>query len=53
MSTQIKLIYDIKDNKLNADCRYDLFFSKHKSKTADDILEEWFQLEKLKEEIIG
>lgn len=50
MPTQIKLIYDIKNNKLNADCGYDLFYSNHKTKTADDILEEWFQLEKSKEE---
>ena len=50
MPTQIKLVYDIKNNKLSADCGYDLYYSNHKTKLPDDILEEWFQLEKDKEE---
>ena len=46
MPTQIKLIYDVAANKLNADYSYDLFFSNDPNKTADDILEEWYQSEK-------
>ncbi len=50
MPTQIKMTYDVISNKLNADYSYDLIFSNHKSKTAQDVLEEWYQLEKSKEE---
>lgn len=46
MPTQIKLIYDVSENKLKADYSYDMIFSSHRSKTAYDILEEWYQLEK-------
>ena len=46
MPTQIKLIYDVSENKLMADYSYDMIFSSHRSKTAYDILEEWYQLEK-------
>lgn len=49
MPTQIKLVYDIVENKLNADYSYDLIFSNDKSRTAYDVLEEWYQSEKLKE----
>jgi hypothetical protein len=49
MPTQIKLVYDIVENKLNADYSYDLIFSNDISRTAYDVLEEWYQSEKLKE----
>ena len=50
MPTQIKLIYDVISNKLNADYSYDMIFSNDQRKTAYDVLEEWYQLEKSKEE---
>ena len=50
MPTQIKLIYDVISNRLNADYRYDIVFSNDQKKTAYDVLEEWYQLEKSKEE---
>lgn len=49
MPTQIKLIYDVSANSLDADYRYDIIYSNHKNKMADDILEEWFESEKNKE----
>ena len=49
MPTQIKLIYDVAANSLDADYRYDIIYSNHKNKMADDILEEWFESEKNKE----
>lgn len=50
MPTQIKLIYDVTTNKLNADYRYEMIFSNDRNKTAYDVMEEWYQLEKDKEE---
>lgn len=50
MPTQIKLIYDVISNRLNADYSYDIIFSNDSKKTAYDVLEEWYQLEKSKEE---
>ena len=50
MPTQIKLIYDVAANSLNVDYSYDIIYSNHKNKMADDILEEWFESEKSKEE---
>ena len=49
MPTQIKLVYDVISNKLNADYTYDLIFSDKEDKTSDDVLEDWYQLEKNKE----
>ena len=46
MPTQIKLIYDVSQNKVQADYRYDIVFSNDKKKTSYDVLEEWYQLEK-------
>lgn len=46
MPTQIKLVYDVAANRLNADYKYDIIFSNDKKKTAYDVLEEWYQLEK-------
>lgn len=50
MPTQIKLTYDVLTNKLNADYSYEIIYSNHRSKTAIDVLDEWFQVEKEKEE---
>lgn len=49
MPTQIKLIYDVAENKVQADYRYDIVFSNDKRKTSYDILEEWYQSEKDKD----
>lgn len=46
MPTQIKLIYDVSQNKVQADYRYDIVFSNDQKKTSYDVLEEWYQLEK-------
>ncbi len=46
MPTQIKLIYDVSENKVQADYSYDIIFSNDKKKTSYDVLEEWYQLEK-------
>lgn len=45
MPTQIKLIYDVSTNSLQAEYEYDVIVSNHRSKTAYDVLEEWYQLE--------
>lgn len=50
MPTQIKLIYDITNNSLNADYCYDIIYSNDAEKFSDDILEEWYLSEKEKEE---
>ena len=50
MPTEIKLVYDIKVNKLNADYSYDLMYSKSRTKTADTIANKWFEEMKAKEE---
>lgn len=46
MPTQIKLIYDVVENKVQADYRYDLILSNDKKKTPYDVFEEWYQSEK-------
>lgn len=50
MPTQIKLIYDVAANSLNADYSYDIIYSNDKDKMAEDVLEEWYESEKSKEE---
>ena len=49
MPTEIKLIYDVKNNKVNSNYAYELKYSKDSVKTADDIAEEWFNQEKKSE----
>ncbi len=48
MPTQIKLTYDVLENKLNADYCYELVYSDDSSKTAYDVVEEWYDFEKEK-----
>lgn len=43
MPTEIKMVYDIKRNSLNAKYQYDLVYSNDNKKTADDIEEAWFE----------
>ena len=47
---KLKILYDVISNSLSADYRYDLIFSNNQNKTAYDVLEEWYQSEKSKEE---
>ena len=37
-------------NSLNADYSYDIIYSNDKDKMAEDVLEEWYESEKSKEE---
>lgn len=46
MPTQIKLVYDLISNRLNADYSYEIMFSNDQKKTAYDVLDEWYQSEK-------
>jgi hypothetical protein len=50
MPTQIKLIYNVEKNSLNADLKYDIMYSNHPTKTAYDMVEEWFAEVKKQEE---
>lgn len=50
MPTQIKLVYDIKANRLSADYSYDLMYSKCPEKAPCNVFEEWYQSEKSKEQ---
>lgn len=43
MPTEIKLIYNVRENSLKAEYRYDLVYSNDSVKTADDIAMEWFE----------
>ena len=51
MPSQIKLIYDNKQNKVKGKYSYDLFYSNSDTLTADDIFEQWYN--EVKEEIEG
>jgi len=42
MPTEIKLVYDVKNNKLKADYQYDEIFS-NTDENANDIFEKWYQ----------
>lgn len=46
MPTQIKLIYDVSENKMHAEYEYDEVYSNDPNKTAYDVLEEWYEFEK-------
>lgn len=50
MPTQIKLVYDVTTNNLDADYKYDLIYTKSATKTSSDIFEKWYETEKNKEE---
>lgn len=43
MPTEIKLIYNVLENSLKAEYKYDLVYSHDPIKTADDIAMEWFE----------
>ncbi|KAF6586064.1 DUF600 domain-containing protein [Paenibacillus sp. EKM211P] len=43
MPTEMKIIYDVKLNKLTANYNYELVHTNHPVKTADDISMEWFE----------
>ncbi len=44
--TEIKLIYDVKNNKVSSNYKYELKYSNDTEKTADDMAEEWFDQER-------
>lgn len=43
MPTEMKLIYDVNKNSLEAKYRYDLVYSNDSEKTANDVAGEWFE----------
>ena len=43
MPAEIKIIYDVKQNKVEARYRYGKVYSQYPDKTSDDIFEEWMQ----------
>ncbi|RIW28908.1 DUF600 family protein [Bacillus salacetis] len=43
MPTEMKLTYDVKNNKLKAEYKYDLLYTNHETKTARQIADEWFE----------
>ncbi len=42
MPTEIKMVYDVNTKQFNADYKYNLVYSNHKTKTADDIVNDWY-----------
>ncbi|MCR6108922.1 DUF600 domain-containing protein [Bacillus sp. A301a_S52] len=42
MPTEIKLIYNVVENSLKADYRYDMVYSNDTDKSPDDVSMEWF-----------
>lgn len=48
MPTEIKLVYDIDENSLKAEYKYDVVYSNDPVKTSHDIAMEWFEEVKLK-----
>ena len=42
MPTEMKMVYDVKTKQFNADYKYNLVYSNHKTKTADDIVNDWY-----------
>lgn len=51
MPTQIKLIYDHKQNKVKGKYSYDLFYSNSDTLTSGNIFEQWYN--EIKEEVEG
>jgi len=51
MPTQIKLIYDNKQNKVKGKYSYDLFYSNSDTLTSGNIFEQWYK--EIKEEVKG
>lgn len=43
MPTEIKMIYDVNKNSLNADYKYEPVYSNHKTKTSYDVINEWIE----------
>lgn len=43
MPTEIKMIYDVKKNSLDVKYKYDNQWLNHKTKTPNDIANEWFE----------
>lgn len=47
--TEIKLVYDVANNRLNADYQYNIIYANDTEKTAYDVAMEWFEESKVKE----
>ncbi|KGX90113.1 hypothetical protein N783_01085 [Pontibacillus marinus BH030004 = DSM 16465] len=43
MPTEIKLVYNVENNSLEADYKYENVYSNNPLKTAVDVAEEWFE----------
>ena len=43
MPTELKLIYDVKSGRLQAEYKYDLVHTNDDTKTADDFADDWFE----------
>ncbi|MEK3905358.1 MULTISPECIES: DUF600 domain-containing protein [unclassified Paenibacillus] len=43
MPTEMKLVYDVANNKLNATYNYNLIYSNDPEKTSDHVFKEWFE----------
>ena len=48
MPTQLKIVYDVRKNTVNADYKYDLMYSTDPDRTDLDIIEEWIEEERKK-----
>jgi len=48
MPTEMKIIYDARSGKLQAEYKYDLVYTNEEDKTAGDIADEWFEEIKIK-----
>lgn len=49
--TEIKIIYDVLDNHVLANYRYDTVYSDNDDKINEDVFDEWVEEVKAKEEI--
>ncbi len=43
MPTEIKMVYDVKKKSLDVNYKYDNQWHDHKTKTPDDVADEWFE----------
>ena len=46
--TEIRLVYDVKNNSLKSNYRYDAMYEKNEDLSVSDVFEAWIQEEKLK-----
>ena len=46
--TEIRLVYDVKNNSLKSNYRYDAMYEKNEDLSVSDVFETWIQEEKFK-----